>query len=285
MVRNLNKSPVFPESGCLKYDKKTGYRPSASYSSSMASAAETLARVIDNSYNLAVLTGAGISVPSGIPDFRSENGLWTKYQPERVASMDSFRNTPAVFWDFYLNTWHTLHLVYEPNEAHYALARLEQMGKITEVITQNIDGLHQKAGNSTVIEVHGTTRTWSCTSCEAVYDADEANAALLVAEDGHRDCSAEGCDAPVKPDVILFGEQLPGAPFYAAGAAIDKCDTLLCIGSSLTVQPVASWPARVVHDKKFLAILSPGWTAFNHSANMHVDASAEILAEAVELLA
>jgi NAD-dependent deacetylase len=125
-----------------------------------------LARLVENATSAVVLSGAGLSVASGIPDFRSPGGLWETVDPERMASMDSIRLRPSEFWDFYLSTWHTLPQEYEPNAGHLALAELEARGYLDAVLTQNIDGLHQRAGSKTVHELHGTTRTWSCSACD-----------------------------------------------------------------------------------------------------------------------
>jgi NAD-dependent deacetylase len=249
-------------------------------------ATEQLASMISESSCVVALTGAGISVPSGIPDFRSEGGLWTKVNPEEVASTYGFASNPTRFWDFYIRTWHTLHRDYEPNPAHEALTRMQQTGNLRAIITQNIDGLHQKAGSREVLEVHGTTRTWSCTACGAVYDADKACEQLPTAGSGHRSCLADGCSQPVKPDVVLFGEGLPEAPWKAASEWVQDCDLLICIGTSLTVRPVADFAKRVNRRKgQRLVVVANGWTAHDRRSLLKVTGSADVvLSETLEHL-
>jgi NAD-dependent deacetylase len=237
-----------------------------------------LVHLVQRSQHTVVLSGAGLSVASGIPDFRSPGGLWETVDPERVASMDSFRLRPQEFWDFYLATWSTLTEDYQPNAGHYALADLETRGYLQAVLTQNIDGLHTRAGSQVVHELHGTTRTWSCSGCEHVLHHTDSNQAI-VASDGHRLCPQ--CNCAMKPDVTLFGEDLPGAAWEAARSELKQAELLLVVGSSLTVEPVASLPARFVHHpKKRLVILTRDQTDYSNRV-LHISEPLETLLPAL----
>lgn len=207
-----------------------------------------LAEVMQSS-DVACLTGAGISVASGIPDFRSKNGLWKKYNPDVYASYQQFCVDPSYFWEMHLDVIVLLQKA-KANPAHKALATLEKMGILKGVITQNIDGLHQKAGSQTVYELHGTNESCSCTICGKKYDtkviADhllsfEKNELVTLMRSG-KELPTCGCGGWIKPDVVLFGELMPREAFQAAEALAASCDVLLVVGSSLQVQPAASIP-------------------------------------------
>lgn len=184
------------------------------------------------------LTGAGISTESGIPDFRSPGtGLWTKYDPMKTASLSVLRRDPAGFYDANLARW-TSYRDREPNKAHLALARLEKLGYLAGVITQNIDGLHTKAGSQRVWEVHGHLRTCRCMECGAGYPFD-----LLVdmVKKGQNPPLCKECKGVLRPDVVLFEDRMSEA-FFAATQALTGCQLLIVVGSSLTVYPVAGLP-------------------------------------------
>ncbi len=207
-----------------------------------------LAEAVRNS-EVASLTGAGISVPSGIPDFRSEDGLWRKYPPEVYGSYQRFIVDPSYFWEMHLDIMVTLQKA-EPNPAHKALAALENHGILKGVITQNIDGLHQKAGSRTVYELHGTNETCSCYICGKKYDTAviaerlfsfEKEELVTLMRKGREIPTCE-CGGWIKPDVILFGELMPKNAVMAAEELAVSCDLLLVVGSSLHVQPAASIP-------------------------------------------
>jgi NAD-dependent deacetylase len=185
------------------------------------------------------LTGAGLSTPSGIPDFRSAGtGLWERVDPMAVASLTNFRYDPEAFFGF-LRPLASQILLALPNAAHLALARLEQAGQLVGLITQNIDQLHQKAGSRKVLEVHGNVRRATCIAC---YGEVEAGPYLdqFLRDGAVPHCPA--CGGLLKPNVILFGEQLPRATFEQARAWCANCDVLLVAGSSLEVTPVSGLP-------------------------------------------
>ncbi len=185
---------------------------------------------------VAVLTGAGISVESGIPDFRSPGGLWTLFSPDEYATLDVFQRDPAKAWGLYRALGKSIDKV-EPNAAHEALARLERAGCVDMVVTQNVDGLHQAAGSRNVIEMHGDHRRVQCIRCGWLgpfLDSHLTGDEVPLCTD---------CGEPVKPNVVLFGEAVRGmeviTPF------IERCDLLFVVGTSARVYPAAGLPALV----------------------------------------
>jgi len=208
------------------------------------------------------LTGAGVSVPSGIPDFRTPGkGLWAKVDPMTVATIDAFHRDTKRFWDFYRPRFHDL-ADKEPNPAHEALAELERRGLLDAVITQNIDRLHRKAGSEDVIEVHGSIATASCTSCAATYPLEQVES--LFDEDGIAACTC--CAGKVKPDVVLFGELLPVEAMGRAEELCSSADLLLCVGSSLEVHPVAGLPGTTLASGGRIAIVTKSSTPYDRDA-------------------
>jgi NAD-dependent deacetylase len=197
------------------------------------------AELIRSARHLVVLTGAGISTPSGIPDFRSSgSGLWSKVNPFVVASLPVFRIRPQLFFDWIRPLVRTF-LDAIPNPAHLALTQLEQVGKLKAIITQNIDALHQKAGSKNVIEVHGHIRKATCVRCYNVVSTDEIIPRFV---DHHELPRCEKCGGILKPNVILVGEQLPFREINAARLEASQCDVMLIVGSSLSVAPAADLP-------------------------------------------
>jgi NAD-dependent deacetylase len=236
-----------------------------------------LAELIRESRCTVALTGAGISVPSGIPDFRTPGeGIWEKVDPMEVAHIDAFRRDPARFWGFYRQRLKMLADV-EPNGAHEALAELERRGLLEAVITQNIDTLHTRAGSERVIEVHGSIRTSSCQSCGAIIETAEIE--KLFDEDGAAICSS--CSGPVKPDVVLFGEMLPAEAIAEAEALAQRADLMLCIGSSLEVFPVAGLPSVTLRSGGGIAVITIGPTPFDANAVVRMDGDVVADLEAV----
>ena len=213
-----------------------------------------------------VLTGAGVSVPSGIPDFRTpETGLWAKVDPMEVAHIDVFEHEPERFWSYYRPRFQAL-ADKEPNRAHAALAELERRGLIEGVITQNIDRLHRTARSQNVVEVHGSIETSSCTACAASFGLDEVED--LFDARGVAVCAS--CGGPVKPDVVLFGEMLPLAAIERATALAEAADLMLCVGSSLAVHPVAGLPQLTLDGGGRLAIVTKGETPYDAVAEIRL---------------
>jgi NAD-dependent deacetylase len=193
----------------------------------------TVARLLTELTPCVVLTGAGISAESGIQTFRSKEGLWKKYDPAVYASIEVFRRDPSKYWeirgDFIRN-----YDRYQPNPAHLALARMEQAGLVGAVITQNIDGLHKKAGSREVIEIHGSLREIHCLTCGKRYTAPR------IPEGPTPRCA---CGGVLKPNTVLFGEQLPQKALEDAYRAARTCRLMLVIGTSAVVYPAAHLPS------------------------------------------
>jgi NAD-dependent deacetylase len=224
-----------------------------------------LARLLRESRRTVALTGAGISVPSGIPDFRSPGtGIWEKVDPMEVAHIDAFHRDTRRFWQFYRPRFATLGDK-EPNRAHHALAELERRGLLEAVITQNIDCLHRKAGTQALVEVHGSIETSSCTRCGSSWRLDEVEALF---DDGIATCGH--CTGRVKPDVVLFGELLPEAAMNNARRLACEADLMLCVGSSLEVYPVAGLPALTLESGGRLAIITQGPTPYDGEASVRL---------------
>jgi len=239
---------------------------------SAVSGVERLAELIGEARCAVALTGAGISVPSGIPDFRSPGtGMWEKVDPMEVAHIDAFRSDPARFWSFYGRRFASLRDK-EPNGAHQALVELERRGLVEAVVTQNIDQLHRKAGTGTLIEVHGTIATSSCLACGAGFELEEVRDRLAADESGVPRCD---CGEPLKPDVVLFGELLPEAALARAQALAVEADLLLCVGSSLEVYPVAQLPAIALQTGARLALVTQGPTPYDGDAVVKLDGDVE----------
>jgi NAD-dependent deacetylase len=239
--------------------------------------AQRLAELIRESECTVALTGAGISVPSGIPDFRTPGkGIWEKVDPMEVAHIDAFRGDPARFWSFYRPRLHTLGDV-EPNGAHAVLAELESRGLLEAVITQNIDMLHVKAGSERVIEVHGSIRTGTCQECRTEFSLEEVDE--LFDQDGVAICSS--CHGHVKPDVVLFGEFLPADAMVEAEALAGRADLMLCIGSSLEVYPVAGLPSITLGRGGQIAVITQGPTPFDQDVAIRMDGDVVADLEAV----
>jgi NAD-dependent protein deacetylase/lipoamidase len=231
------------------------------HSTAVSDSISALAELLRTRQPCVVLTGAGISTDSGIPDFRSPSGIWAQYDPMEYATIAAFRRDPVKVWDFYSLRLGVLATV-EPNAGHLALAKLEQRGLVQAVVTQNIDGLHQRAGSRDVVEVHGSLRTASCLEC------------------GGRQPLAEGmprcsrCDAVLKPDVVMFGELLPPAELERALELARGAGLLLVVGSSLAVYPVAGLPDETVSSGGSLAIVNRGETQYDGLAAVRIDGGA-----------
>jgi NAD-dependent deacetylase len=229
---------------------------------------ERLAELLAGAGGSAVaLTGAGVSVPSGIPDFRSPgSGLWENVDPMEVAHIAVFEADPARFWHHYRPRLQTFGEV-RPNAAHAALAELERRGLLAAVVTQNIDRLHRAAGSREVIEVHGSIETSSCLECGASFGLDRVEGLFDAA--GVAICAE--CGGPVKPDVVLFGELLPEAAITRAQELAGKAELMLCVGSSLAVHPVAGLPGLTLECGGELAIVTKGPTPYDGVAAVRLD--------------
>jgi NAD-dependent deacetylase len=238
----------------------------------VSAAHDRLAELIRSAGPVVVLTGAGVSVPSGIPDFRTPGtGLWANVDPMEVAHISVWRRDPARFWAFYGQRFAALEGK-RPNGAHRALAELERRGRLDAVITQNIDGLHAAAGSREVIEVHGSIATASCLDCGRRYALAETRRRLEADAEGVPRCD---CGQPLKPDVVLFGELLDEVAMTRATTLAAGAGLLLCVGSSLEVYPVAGLPEITLEAGGALAIATQGPTPFDAHAAVRLDGDAE----------
>jgi NAD-dependent deacetylase len=226
----------------------------------MADTPRHLASLLADARHAVVLTGAGVSTESGIPDFRSPGGIWEKVDPMELGSLSTFVSNPERFWSFHRPRFSAVDSV-QPNPAHRAVAELERRGIVKELITQNIDGLHRRAGSTRPIEVHGTLDFGECLRCGARISRDEMIARADDAPDGVPRCTH--CGFQIKSGVVLFGEQLPGEAISAAFAAATAADLMLVIGSSLLVTPVSTLPDAVLRHGGSLAILTESDTPYD----------------------
>lgn len=234
------------------------------FSARTQTAIEFAADLIRQSKHVVALTGAGLSTPSGIPDFRSEGkGLWAHDEPMEVASLHTFRTAPEKFFQWFRPLAGQVYGA-KPNAAHLALVDLEKAGKLASIITQNIDMLHQKAGSNSVIETHGSISTLSCTQCYHRVEAGECVADFI--ETG-RLPHCPDCGGILKPDVILFGEQLPQSAWFEAQRAARTSDLMIVIGSSLEVLPVAGLPMQALDRGAHLVIVNNSPTYLNVRAD------------------
>ncbi len=224
---------------------------------------EQLAAWMQESQRIVFFGGAGISTESGIPDFRSAAGIYqtetaSPYAPEEILSRSFFNRHPEVFYDFYKTKM--IHSEARPNPAHLCLAKLEQAGQLTHIITQNIDGLHQMAGSRNVLELHGSIHRNYCMDCRQFHSLDEVMQSASVVPVCH------SCGGVVKPDVVLYGENLDNQVLSESIQAIASADMLLIGGTSLTVQPAAHLVTYFNGDRTVLLNASP--TAYDHHADL-----------------
>ncbi len=231
----------------------------------LENAIQTIAEWIRNGRHVVALTGAGISTPSGIPDFRSpRTGLWERDNPLEVASWRAFRHHPHRFFEWLRplaeKSWYA-----QPNQAHIALANLQKVGYLKAIITQNIDNLHQRAGATQVIELHGSLRTLSCLNCQRQYKTENFIEAFLTQGEPPR---CPNCRAFLKPDIVLFEEMLPVEAWEEAQHHCEKADLLLVIGSSLEVIPAAQLPLYTLENGGKVAIITLSPTYLDHEATL-----------------
>ena len=225
---------------------------------------EALQKLISGHQNIVFFGGAGVSTESGIPDFRSEDGLYNQkydYPPEEILSHTFFMNHIEDFYKFYKDKMNSLK--YEPNITHIKLSELEARGKLKAVITQNIDGLHQKAGSKVVYELHGSVLRNYCMNCNKFYDAE-----YVFNSNGIPRCS---CGGIIKPDVVLYEEELDEETIENSTAAIQKADLLIVAGTSLTVQPASS--LINFFRGKNLVLINRDSTPYDNKANLVINDS------------
>jgi NAD-dependent deacetylase len=233
----------------------------------VSSAHDRLAGLIRSARSVVALTGAGVSVPSGIPDFRSPGtGLWENVDPMEVAHISVWRRDPQRFWSFYGRRFAVLDGK-QPNGAHRALAELG-----IPVITQNIDGLHGRAGSRDVIEIHGSIASASCQVDGSRYALADTRARMEAAADGVPRCD---CGEPLKPDVVLFGELLDEGAMARASALAAGADLMLCVGSSLEVYPAAGLPELTLEAGGRIAVITKSATPFDRFAAVRLDGDVE----------
>ncbi len=239
------------------------------------------AGLVDQAAAVVAITGAGISTPSGIPDFRSpDSGLWDSADPLAVASIFAFRQKPQQFYDWIRPLSHQI-VAAEPNPAHYALTTLERAGKLKAIVTQNIDTLHSKAGSQTVYELHGHLREMTCIRCYETLDSATILAQFL--QDGL--VPQHHCGGVLKPNVILFGEQLPVREYVSAQLAIKEADLILVVGSSLEVSPASDLPEIGLENGARLIIINYHPTYLDRRADLVIHADvAKVLPRIVELV-
>jgi len=236
-----------------------------SFSSQTQTNIEFAADLFRQSKHAVILTGAGLSTPSGIPDFRSTGtGLWAKDEPLEVASLSTFRTRAEVFFEWFRPLANQIFYAH-PNPAHKAIADLERLGFVKSIITQNIDALHQKAGSKFVIEMHGTMQTLTCSQCYHQVQAETCLASFVEMGTIPR---CPKCGQILKPDVILFGEQLPQSAWFKAQKAARQCDLMVVVGSSLEVLPVAGLPMQALDRGAHLIIINNMPTYLNIRADV-----------------
>jgi NAD-dependent deacetylase len=234
--------------------------------------------IIEGSEKLVAFTGAGLSADSGIATYRGASGVWSKYDPAKYANIDYFREDPTYYWRFFKEVRYPMLKPAKPNKAHQVLAELEKKGVLFQVITQNIDGLHQIAGQTNVCELHGNTRQIVCLDCAKTFPMEEIYARL----DNEMPPKC-GCGGLLKPDVVLFGESLPQEALTKAWQAAGLCDTFLVVGSSLVVYPAAQIPVLAKENGAILVIINIDPTPLDHLADLVINQNAsEVLAKILE---
>jgi NAD-dependent deacetylase len=238
----------------------------------MADGPQELAVLLARAEYAVVLTGAGISTESGIPDFRSAGGVWEEFDPMEVASMQTFLRDPERFWRFHRPRIDMLSGV-DPNPAHHAVAELERRGIVKAVLTQNIDGLHSAAGSRELIQMHGGLDRGMCLRCHTRIPFDELVARADASPNGVPLCE---CGFPLKSGVVMFGENLPADAIGAAFEHAERADVMLVIGSSLLVAPVSQLPAVVLDRGGTLAILTESGTPYDDRATVRLHGRAGV---------
>lgn len=245
---------------------------------------EQAAQIILSSSSTVALTGAGVSTKSGIPDFRGSNGLWTKVDPAKFASIDGFLSDPKGWWEMALELAPTI-MNAKPNPAHQKLAELEKMGLLKLVITQNVDGLHQRAGSKNVVEVHGSLFTGTCTVCHAKVDRKYLEKAMKKRQ---IPVMCPACGGLIKLDTVFFGEALPQHALATAVDSVRNSELMLAVGSYLVVYPVATLPTIAKQSGARLIIINLEPTPFDEHADLvfHAEAGETLtkIVKAIQIL-
>ncbi len=219
---------------------------------------EELLDRLRSSRSLTVLTGAGVSAESGVPTFRGKDGLWRKFSPQELATMDAFMRNPRLVWEWYEYRRRLIQDV-QPNPAHYALRDLEDGFEEFLLVTQNIDGLHQRAGSRKIAELHGNIWRDRCLRCNRIYDHKQVDLGEIPPK-----CA---CGGTLRPDVVWFGESLPQEALSQAFQAARSCDLLLTVGTSALVQPAASLPLLALRNGAFVVEINPEPTPISEEVN------------------
>jgi NAD-dependent deacetylase len=237
-----------------------------------------LKKIINESKKILAFSGAGISAESGISTFRGVGGLWSKYDPNIYANVNVFMQDSTYYWNFFKDERYPVVNKAKPNEAHLRLVKLEKQGKLKAIITQNIDGLHQLAGSNDVIELHGNTRIITCLDCKKQYNWEEI----------YKKLSSElpplcNCGGKLKPNTVLFGEQLPKKAIEKASILSKNCDLFIVLGSSLVVYPAASFPELAKSHGAKLVIINIDPTPLDTIADLVINKStSKVLSEVIK---
>ena len=238
---------------------------------------ETLIKRLKNAHSVVVLTGVGVSAESGVATFRGDEGLWKKFRPEELANINAFIRNPDLVWEWYLYRRKLIHDV-EPNPGHFALSKLEKHFKNFTLITQNVDGLHQSAGNSNLVELHGNILRSKCIECNSMYTKN--------IPDENRKIPQCSCGGMIRPDVVWFGEMLPAGVLERANRAAQDCDLFFSIGTSAIVYPAAALPGIAKQNSAFVVEINPEPTPVTGFADLFIQKkSGEALPAIVKKLA
>lgn len=228
---------------------------------------DTVAQKLKDSRKIVFVTGAGISQESGIPTFRGKDGYWRKYDPMKLASIDAFYDDPKLVWEWYEDRRKNI-LSVKPNEGHFAISQMEEFKDVV-ILTQNIDGLHQRSGSTNVLELHGSIIRIKCTVCDFIDNIPE-NFELLPPK-----CK---CGSMLRPDVVWFGEPLPQNIWQSAIKEASVCDVMVIVGTSLVVSPANTLPVYAKQNGAILIEVNPEKTVMSNDMDLSIQAtSAEVL--------
>jgi len=227
---------------------------------------QKLSEYLRSKAKVVVLTGAGISTDSGIPDFRSENGVYSKWDSQKVFDIRYFMENPGYFYEYAKSELFSIKYK-QPNDSHLLLYELQKRGEIESLITQNIDLLHQKAGNTDVIELHGSISRSRCLKCRKIFEVDE----MIKILEKSQIAFCDKCGGLIKPEIVFFGENLPQKAIEEAFAKSADCDAFLAIGTSLAVYPAASLPVEAKRNGAEIFVVSKGDTGADYYADYKLD--------------